>query len=35
MMGKFSGRFVYLWNSDKVAKYGIEKLLIACIAIRS
>jgi hypothetical protein len=35
MMGQFSGRFVYLRNSDKVAKYGIGKLLIACVAIRS
>jgi hypothetical protein len=26
MMGKFSGRFVYLRNSRKVAKYGIGKL---------
>jgi hypothetical protein len=25
MMGQFSGRFVYLWNSGKVAKYGIGK----------
>jgi hypothetical protein len=24
-MGQFSGRFVYLWNSGKVAKYGIGK----------
>jgi hypothetical protein len=24
-MGKFIGRFVYLRNSDKVAKYGIGK----------
>jgi hypothetical protein len=25
MMGQFSGRFVYLWNFGKVAKYGIGK----------
>jgi hypothetical protein len=25
MMGQFSGRFVYLRNSGKVAKYGIGK----------
>jgi hypothetical protein len=35
MMGQFSHRFVYLRNSGKVAKYGIGKLLIACVAIRS
>jgi hypothetical protein len=35
MMGQFSGRFVYLRNSGKVAKYGIGKLLIACLEIRS
>jgi hypothetical protein len=27
MMGQFSGRFVYLRNSGKVAKYGIGKRL--------
>jgi hypothetical protein len=27
MMGQFSGWFVYLWNSRKVAKYGIGKRL--------
>jgi hypothetical protein len=26
-MGQFSGRFVYLWNFMKVAKYGIGKWL--------
>jgi hypothetical protein len=35
MMWQFSGRFVYLQNSDKVTKYGIGKLLIVCITIRS
>jgi hypothetical protein len=25
MMGQFNGRFVYLRNSGKVAKYGIGK----------
>jgi hypothetical protein len=35
MMEQYIGRFVYLRNSGKVAKYGIGKLLIACLEIRS
>jgi hypothetical protein len=35
MKGEFSDQFVYLWNFGKMAKYGIGKLLIACVAIRS
>jgi hypothetical protein len=34
MKGEFSGRFVYLQNFKKLAKYGIGKLLITCIEIR-
>ena len=35
MMGQLSDRFVYLRNFAKVTKYGIGKLLIACVEIRS
>jgi hypothetical protein len=31
MMGQFNGRFVYLWNSGKVAKYGIGKRSVRLI----
>jgi hypothetical protein len=31
MMGQFSGRFVYLRNSGKVAKYGIGKRSVRLI----
>jgi hypothetical protein len=35
MKWEFSDRFVYLRNFGKMAKCGIGKLLIACVAIRS
>jgi hypothetical protein len=31
MMGQFSGRFLYLRNSRKVAKYGIGKRSVGLI----
>jgi hypothetical protein len=31
MMGQFNGRFVYLRNSGKVAKYGIGKWSVGLI----
>jgi hypothetical protein len=31
MMGKFSGGFVYLQNSEKVAKYGIGKRSVGLV----